>query len=125
MSSGTFAYRVEEGLLLLLFTAILLLALSFLLAAVLLGAVLILGVLLTAVLLACFLSGLVCLLVTSLAIFLIASLSVLLVAGLSIVLGTFLFYGFLLFRVLSRDICAEREEARCGEDELLHIRFTV
>ena len=84
-----------------------------------------LGVLLAAVLLACFLSGLVSLLVASLAIFLIASLAVLLIAGLSIVLGRFLFYGFLLFRVLSRDICAEREEARCGEDELLLIRFTV
>ena len=101
------------------------LILGVLLAAVLLCTVLRLGILLTAVLLACFLSGLVCLLVASLAIFLIASLGVLLIAGLSIVLGTFLFYGFLLFRVLSRDICAEREEARCGENELLRIRFTV
>jgi len=51
------------------------------------------------------------LLVASLAVFLIASLSVLLVAGLGIALGTFLLYGFLLFGVLSRDICTECEEA--------------
>ena len=93
------------------------LALGVLLAAVLLGAILRLGILLTAVLLARFLSGLVGLLV--------ASLSILLITGLSIVLGTFLLYGFLLFGVLSRDICAEREETRYGEDELLQIRFVV
>ena len=93
------------------------LALGVLLAAVLLGAILRLGILLTAVLLARFLSGLVGLLV--------ASLSILLITGLSIVLGTFLLYEFLLFGVLSRDICAEREETRYGEDELLQIRFVV
>ncbi len=101
------------------------LALGVLLAAVLLGAILRLGILLTAVLLAGFLSGLVGLLVASLAFFLIASLSALLITGLSIVLGTFLLYEFLLFGVLSRDICAEREETRYGEDELLQIRFVV
>lgn len=65
------------------------------------------------------------LLLLLLAAILLLILGVLLVAGPGIVLGTFLLYGFLLFGVLSRDICTEREEARCGEDELLYIRFTV